>query len=98
MTGPSTSVLTLLIMLAIVVSSAYATGRIHQWYRHGLARDEAYRGGYDKASLSLLASMLAQQAATLHPAQPPQRAHPGSGRRVIPVRQQQSRVPQRTGD
>lgn len=38
----------------IMISSTYALGRIHQWYRHGEMRDKAYRSGYDKASHALL--------------------------------------------
>jgi hypothetical protein len=42
-----------IITLGVMVSATYALGRIHQWYRHGEARDSAYRQGYDEASRSL---------------------------------------------
>ena len=70
--------ITLVLSLGIVMAGAYAMGRIHQWYRYGVEREEAYRSGYDKASLSLMGLMMTQP--------PRQRAateHPGSGRRVI---------------
>jgi len=37
----------------LVIVTAYAAGRVHQWYKHGLERDLAYRDGYDEASHSL---------------------------------------------
>ena len=53
MTAPGNSVLAALLALAFVVASAYAAGRIHQWFRNGAQRDRAYREGYAKASNSL---------------------------------------------
>jgi hypothetical protein len=50
LTAVSNTVITVGLSLSIFVSSAYALGRIHQWYRHGAAREVAYRDGYDKAS------------------------------------------------
>lgn len=43
--------LTFLFILA--ASVGYACGRVHQWYRHALERDEAWRDGYDQASGTL---------------------------------------------
>jgi hypothetical protein len=57
MTAPGNDPLFLALTLSLLMSSAYALGRIHQWHRHGLERDEAYRRGYDKASLSILSMM-----------------------------------------
>lgn len=37
----------------IFLSVAYAAGRIHQWYRTALERDDAWRAGYDQASGTL---------------------------------------------
>ncbi|WP_430779949.1 hypothetical protein [Actinoplanes sp. G11-F43] len=54
MTAPGNGPLWFLLTLAVVVSSCYAVGRVHQWHRHGLDRDEAYRIGYDRASRSIL--------------------------------------------
>jgi hypothetical protein len=53
MTAPGDSIIVVLLALVLVVASAYAAGRIHQWYRNGVHRDRAYREGYDKASHSL---------------------------------------------
>jgi hypothetical protein len=53
MTAPGNNALLIILALAFVVASGYASGRIHQWYRHGLERDQAYREGYDHASHSL---------------------------------------------
>lgn len=39
--------------VAFVVFLSYAAGRVHQWYRHSLEREDAYRDGYDEASHSL---------------------------------------------
>ncbi|WP_412752906.1 hypothetical protein [Krasilnikovia sp. M28-CT-15] len=38
-----------------VAAAAYVAGRVHQWYRHGLQREVAYRRGYDQASSTLFA-------------------------------------------
>ncbi len=53
MIAPGNSFLQLLLALAFVIASGYASGRIHQWYKHGLERDHAYREGYDQASQSM---------------------------------------------
>ncbi|GGQ40482.1 hypothetical protein [Couchioplanes azureus] len=53
MTVPGNSIIQALFALAFVVASGYAAGRIHQWYKQGLDRDEAYRTGYDQASDSM---------------------------------------------
>jgi hypothetical protein len=39
--------------VAIVIFTAYAAGRVHQWSRHGLEREIAYRDGYNQASHAL---------------------------------------------
>jgi hypothetical protein len=57
MIAPGNDPLVLALTLSIVMSAAYALGRIHQWRKHGLERDEAYRRGYDRASLSILSIM-----------------------------------------
>lgn len=53
MIAPGNSFLQLLLALAFVIASGYASGRIHQWYKHGLERDHAFREGYDQASQSM---------------------------------------------
>jgi len=65
MTAPGNDPLFLALTLSLLMSSAYALGRIHQWHRHGLERDEAYRRGYDKASLSILSMMTGQAPAAV---------------------------------
>jgi hypothetical protein len=57
MTAPGNYLLYFLLTLAIVMSTGYAVGRIHQWHRHGMERDEAYRTGYDEASRSIMRLM-----------------------------------------
>lgn len=53
MTAPGDDVLTLLLLALFLVSTGYAAGRLHQWYRMGTDRDEAYRDGYDTATRSV---------------------------------------------
>ena len=53
MTVPGNSIIQALFALAFVIASGYAAGRIHQWYKQGLDRDQAYRNGYDQASNSM---------------------------------------------
>lgn len=44
----------LVILLALVVAAAgYAGGRLHQWWRAGRDRDQAYQDGYDTATRSV---------------------------------------------
>ncbi|WP_157441334.1 hypothetical protein [Actinoplanes awajinensis] len=57
MTAPGNELMYFVFTLSVFVSSGYAVGRIHQWHRHGVERDEAYRGGYDKASRSIIGMM-----------------------------------------
>jgi hypothetical protein len=54
MTAPGNDLLIVVLTLSVILSGAYAIGRIHQWQRHGLERDEAYHAGYDKASRSIM--------------------------------------------
>jgi hypothetical protein len=50
-TGHVTVQISLAVILMIVI--AYTAGRVHQWYRHSLERDLAYREGYNQASQTL---------------------------------------------
>jgi hypothetical protein len=53
MTAPGNDMLQLLLSLSLVIASGYAAGRIHQWYKHSLERDAAFREGYNHASHSM---------------------------------------------
>jgi hypothetical protein len=53
MIAPGNSMIQALFALAFVIATGYASGRIHQWYRHGVERDQAYRNGYNLASNSM---------------------------------------------
>jgi len=59
--APENSFIIIVLTLSIITSSAYGVGRIHQWYKHGIQRDEAYRTGYDKASYSIMDMMRFQR-------------------------------------
>jgi hypothetical protein len=61
MTAPGNDPLFFALALSLFMSSAYALGRIHQWHKHGLERDDAYRRGYDLASLSILTTLTRQR-------------------------------------
>jgi hypothetical protein len=50
MTAPGNSVVLILLLAAFLACTGYAGGRLHQWYRMGQERDEAYRDGYDTAT------------------------------------------------
>ena len=67
MTAPGNGILYFLLTLGIVVSSGYSVGRIHQWHRHGLERDAAYRTGYDQASRSIIDMMAERRAMPVNP-------------------------------
>jgi hypothetical protein len=53
MTELSTAMLQVALSIGFAVFISYAAGRAHQWYRHSLEREIAYRDGYDEASHSL---------------------------------------------
>ncbi|HET6534369.1 MAG TPA: hypothetical protein VFH03_27625 [Actinoplanes sp.] len=58
MIAPGNSFIQLVLALAFVIASGYASGRIHQWYKHGLERDDAFREGYNEASRSMFDMVL----------------------------------------
>lgn len=53
MTAPGNDILLTVLIIAFMASSGYAAGRLHQWYRTALERDQAFRDGYDTATKSL---------------------------------------------
>jgi hypothetical protein len=53
MTAPGNSIVLILLLAAFLACTGYAGGRLHQWYRMGQDRDEAYRDGYDTATRSV---------------------------------------------
>jgi hypothetical protein len=53
MAAPGNSALLLTMLAALIACTGYAGGRIHQWYRMGRERDEAFRDGYDTATRSV---------------------------------------------
>lgn len=40
-------------LVIFALACGYAAGRMHQWYRHALERDAAWRDGYDQGSGTL---------------------------------------------
>jgi hypothetical protein len=52
MTAPGNSAVLFVLLAAFLTCTGYAAGRLHQWYRTGQERDEAYRDGYDTAARS----------------------------------------------
>lgn len=85
MTAPGNSIVQVILALAFVIASGYAAGRIHQWYKQGIERDEAYRNGYDRASRAMfdLATRKrgAGQLVEGPPAASPAAGHRAAGRR-----------------
>jgi hypothetical protein len=53
MTGMGSTTLQIALAVIFVIATAYAAGRVHQWYRHTFERDVAYREGYNQASRTL---------------------------------------------
>jgi hypothetical protein len=53
MTAPGNSPLILTLLAAFIACTGYAGGRLHQWYRMGRDRDDAFRDGYDTATRSV---------------------------------------------
>ena len=65
------------VAVAMLTFTAYAAGRVHQWYRHGFEREVAYREGYNEASHALF--RLATRSA-------PVRLTPGNPHETGPTR------------
>jgi hypothetical protein len=53
MHAPNALALQVMLAVAIVIFTAYAAGRVHQWYRHSFEREVAFREGYNQASHTL---------------------------------------------
>lgn len=53
MTSPDNAIINFVLCLLFVMTLMYAVGRLHQWFRQGTERDDAYRDGYDTATTSL---------------------------------------------
>ena len=53
MHAPTALALQVMLAVAIVIFTAYAAGRVHQWYRHSFEREVAFREGYNQASHAL---------------------------------------------
>lgn len=77
MSLPSSTALQVMFAVAIVIFTAYAAGRVHQWYRHGFEREEAFREGYNQASHALFHLATRNISATRN--NPAARTIPGAG-------------------
>lgn len=55
MTNFQSHVVQITFAIMLLTLCAYGSGRAHQWYRHSLDRDSAFRDGYNRASLALFA-------------------------------------------
>jgi hypothetical protein len=67
------------LLTGLSAGSGYAAGRLHQWHRTGVQRDEAYRDGYDAATrsvFSLAARLIGPRRAAPGAAAAPGKAHP----------------------
>jgi hypothetical protein len=62
MIAPGNGLIQIFFAVAFVIASGYAVGRIHQWYRDGPERDDAYRNGYDCASVRMFDMALSKQS------------------------------------
>jgi hypothetical protein len=80
MSFPSSTALQVAFAVALVVFTAYAGGRVHQWYRHGFEREEAFREGYDQASHGLFKLVTRSQPAATAPSVSPRSVGHLSGR------------------
>jgi hypothetical protein len=70
---PGNQLVSVTFMILLLITTCYAAGRLHQWYRQGTERDHAFRTGYDTATKSLFS--LATRVA---------RPHPPAARRGLP--------------
>jgi hypothetical protein len=53
MTAPGNDAVLITLLATLTAGAGYVAGRLHQWYRTVLDRDEAYRDGYDTATRSV---------------------------------------------
>jgi hypothetical protein len=73
MTAPGNSAVLFVLLAAFLACTGYAAGRLHQWYRTGQDRDEAYRDGYDTATrsvFSMAARIIGPRALSARPSGP----------------------------
>ncbi|MFI5491394.1 hypothetical protein [Actinoplanes sp. NPDC051859] len=56
MAAPGQDALVIALLAACTACVGYAVGRLHQWYRTGFDRDEAYRDGYETATRSVFST------------------------------------------
>jgi hypothetical protein len=68
MSASTSTAVQVALAVALVIFAAYATGRVHQWYRRGFERDVAYREGYNQASRTLFHLAIRHQPT---PGEPP---------------------------
>jgi hypothetical protein len=61
MIAPGNAVIQVIFAIAFMVTTGYALGRIHQWYRDSYRREQAYRNGYDLASDSMFEMAMARR-------------------------------------
>lgn len=83
MIAPGNNLIQIALALAFVIASGYASGRIHQWYRHGLERDHAYREGYNHASHSMFTMALQARGAGVPAAAPEPGQHVVAADRTV---------------
>lgn len=65
MSAASSTAVQVALAVALVILTAYAAGRVHQWYKHDFERDVAYRDGYNQASRTLFHLAIRHQPDTL---------------------------------
>lgn len=78
-------------VVLLLITACYGIGRVHQWYRQGLERDDAFRDGYDKATRSLFG--LATRVARPNAPSPARRGLPDE--QTVPFRAQAAVEPGR---
>lgn len=53
MSAPGNTIISTGLGVLMLIILCYVGGRLHQWYRHTLDREDAYRDGYNTATKSL---------------------------------------------
>lgn len=80
-TSPGNNYVLTLLGFLLIVTAAYAAGRLHQRLRTAEDRDDAYRDGYDQATQSMWALAARPVAPAAHPA--PLEERPARGRHHV---------------
>lgn len=87
MNAPGNQILTTGLGMLMLIILCYVGGRLHQWYKHTMDREEAFRDGYNTATRSLfsLATRIGRELNVARSSSVQRAFEPGIARGAAPV-------------